>query len=233
MWEGFNMTLSKGHHARVIRALALCLAAVPATAVATPILITNPSFETPDCDIAGNCNNPSFSTGSFDGWTVSSGSGGVFDPGLFAATSAAGYAAPDGDQVGWSNSGTLSQVLTETLRANTTYMLTIDVGRRPDTAFPGYEVSLFAGGVLLALFDESDFAPASNSFVTGSLTFTALASDPNLGQALEIRLHSQGVQTNWDDVRLDAVTDAVPEPGVVGLMALGLLSFAGRFRRRH
>jgi len=190
----------------------------------------------PDCDVAANCQFTSFSTGSFAGWTVSipgTGGGGVFDPGLFGSTAGAGYTATDGDQIAWSNGGVLSQILSSTLTASTTYTLTIDVGRRPDVAFPGYDVFFLAGGTLLASFDENVLTPVSNSFATESLVFTALPGNPNLGQALEIRLQSVRGQTNWDNVRLDAsTTNGVPEPGTLGLMGFGLLGFA-RLRRRR
>ncbi len=64
--------------------------------------------------------------------------------------------------------------------------------------------------------------------------YTALAGDPQIGQALEIRLSSVGVQTNFDNVQLDAMTISdVPEPATLLLLGLGLAGLGFARRRLH
>lgn len=115
--------------------------------------------------------------------------------------------APEGQNVAYvaSASATVSQVLSAVLEGNTTYTLQVEVGDRADLGFPGYSVQLLAGGNLLAEGDNIDLSPADGTFATLVITFTAAGNDPNLGQSLEIRLNSNGQQTNFDDVRLTAV----------------------------
>lgn len=195
-------------------------------AAAASIVVTNPSFEvdllTDGADKVGVW-----------GWL---GNGGVFNPrtGLGPGTSFSG-AVPDGVNVGWLNgdAGDLQQTLMATLTANTTYTLQVDIGARKDSPkpFPGYSVSLLAGSSVLA--SESSLHPV-DGFLTSALTFTALAGDTHLGQALGIRLHSNGIQTDFDNVRLSAVS-SVPEPESVAMLLAGLAALSlkvGRSRSR-
>jgi hypothetical protein len=88
-------------------------------------------------------------------------------------------------------------------------------------------VQLWAGGELLA--EESSLTPAAGTFDTSVVTYLASAGSPLLGQPLEIRLVSSGNQINFDDVRLDAI----PEPGTLALLGLGLGLLAGGRRLRR
>jgi hypothetical protein len=63
---------------------------------------------------------------------------------------------------------------------------------RADLTFGGYEVQLRAGGALLAQ-DNNTLAVAAGIFEASTVVFSALATDPNLGSSLEIRLVSFGV----------------------------------------
>ena len=101
------------------------------------------------------------------------------------------------------NSST-SQTLADTLQPNTTYTLSVDVGRRSDLGMPGYSISLYAGPTLLA-----STSGAGNSFPAGWTTAVATyttSSSVTSGQALKIVLGGSGVQTEFDNVRLSAVT---------------------------
>ncbi len=134
---------------------------------------------------------------------------------------------PDGVNVAFAHTGvtTISQVLSDNLLANTDYTLQVGIGNRNDsTGFVGYQIQLLAGGVLLAQ-DNNSLSPTPGSFVTSTVNFSTSSSDPNLGQALEIRLVSLGIQSNFDNVLLDAETTetAVPEPQSMFLLGLSLI----------
>lgn len=206
--------------------IGLGLAAAGAVAQAAPVLVQNASFELPDCDTPANCSNSFYSTGpgAIAFWNTT-GDTGVFDPTTYGW---AGITAKDGDQVAYSNGGTISQTLASLLNANTTYTLKVDVGARKDTQFPGYLIELLAGGNVI---ETNSFAvgPAPGAWTTLFLTYTATAGDPFLGSALGIRLSSAGPQTEFDNVQLDAT--AIPEPFTTGLLGLGLLGLAAVRRR--
>lgn len=127
-----------------------------------------------------------------------------------------------------------SQTLSETLQANTTYQLDVGIGNiASGTAlsgtffnldgFPGYRVDLLAGGVVLAQ-DNNTFAGVvgEGDFLDSSITFNSGASHAQLGQSLQIRLVNLNVvdagspgadlEVDFDNIRLDAFTTAVPEP---------------------
>lgn len=170
------------------------------------VAIQNASFESPDCSAGAPCTVDALRgnwTTSATGWTVT-GVAGVFRP---ISSGPPGIAPTDGDQVGFSNGGTLAQVLTGTVvAADTVYTLTVDVGDRADSGFPGYTLGLYAGGALLA-----QYAGAASSVTTGWTTSTVTyvsGATPPAGD-LEIRLTSAGGQTEFDNVRLTA-GEAVP-----------------------
>jgi len=116
-----------------------------------------------------------------------------------------GLSATDGRWHVYCNaSSSISQTLTDTLQPNTVYTLSVDVGRRNDLYMPGYSISLYAGPTLLA-----STSGAGNSFPAGWTTAVATyttSSSVTSGQALKIVLGGSGVQTEFDNVRLSAVT---------------------------
>jgi hypothetical protein len=140
----------------------------------------------------------------------------------------------DGTQVGFTNGGDISQILASVLTAGTTYTLQADFLARIDCCGSfATQLSLLAGSTVLATFNGS--ALSTGAIRTDSLSYTALAGDPNIGQALEIRIGtgaSTGVtpQLVVDNVRLDA--SVVPEPATVGLIGMGLLFSAVLARRQ-
>ncbi|MHC4129220.1 MAG: PEP-CTERM sorting domain-containing protein [Planctomycetota bacterium] len=158
------------------------------------------------------------------GWTTLDGRFGTFNP--TAVTYPLGV--PDGVNTTHSNGGTMSQVLAAVLEPNTIYTIHVELGNRPETPFPGYMVQLLAAGSLLAE-DVSSVAPPSETFATSQVTYTATIADAHLGGALEIRLVSFGIQTNFDDVRVTATV--IPAPGMLAL--LGVAGLAGCSRRRR
>lgn len=189
-------------------------------------IVTNFSFESPATSF--------YTPGAITGWTLSNPANqGVFrpshDPGLYYT----GTGTTDGLQTAYLNGGSISQILSETLVANVLYMLQVDVGDRKDTAFPGYHVQLLAGSTILA--NGSSLTP-NDGFLTSTVLYTATAADPHLGEALQIRLISNGQQVNFDNVRLTAIpldVAGVPEPATGIIWMLGLIGTAcWRTRRR-
>jgi hypothetical protein len=178
-----------------------------------PLAVANAGFETPDCDTTTCTVSPlgSYTTGTATGWTITGGSGGVYDPiGVITPT--------EGDQVGWSSGATLSQVLSDTLAANVNYTLSVDVGDRTDTGFPGYTVALYAGGTLLAS-NVGAAGSVTSGWTTATVTYTSGSTPPS--GPIEIRLTSAGSQTEFDNVRLTTTTQlAAAAPGERVLLRL-------------
>jgi hypothetical protein len=152
-----------------------------------------------------------FIRGTLTGWSA------LGDSGVFNPTTASLPSQPsEGVNVafigGTFAGGPIRQTLATVLTAGS-YALRIDVGDRLDTSFAGYSIGLFAGDALLAQ-DNNSMTPSNGTFVTSLTTFTALASDVNLGQPLAIKISASndgsGFQTLFDDVRL--AWNAVPDP---------------------
>jgi len=147
----------------------------------------------------------------------------------------------------------LSQTLGAVLQANTQYSLSVEVGDIASgtgappfdqfyelSGFPGYQVQLLAGGMVLAE-DDNTLANVltDGAFATSTVVFETGAAHAMLGEALEIRLINlntadtpqfPGIEVDFDDVRLDAVA-VVPSPASSALIGLGTLLIAGRRRR--
>jgi len=210
------------------------LVIVPQGQVKAALLtVANNSFETP---VITNPQGSISATGPFGDWTFAGGMNQGFinpgvgennDPGFWYGPSPT---LPNGNQVAWSNGGTISQTLSATLQANTRYTLGAYVGRRASNpGFAGYNIELLAGNTVLASNNsvtpaEGTFAPVTFSYASG------ISVTP--GQALEIRLTSNGVQTNFDNITLDAAS--IPEPSaILGLLGFGLLGIASKLRQKQ
>ena len=226
-------------------------------AQAAQISIVNHSFE----DTSGMQVFNEFTFGSLPGWNVYdpnniTGLNDVF-PGTLQPDGSTFFNdfAPDGDRVailfnrdntaGLGEYG-FEQTLADTLQANRSYTLQVEVGNiTSGTAddgqffnldgFPGYRVDLLAGGQVIASdnntlagsIPEGEFATSTINFVTGDNPLL-------LNQQLGIRLVSLNVADNstantsaadieidFDNVRLDS--QAVPEPATI----LGTLTATG------
>jgi hypothetical protein len=88
------------------------------------------------------------------------------------------------------SSGSILQTLGATVQANTTYILTVEVGARADYVFTGYAASLLAGNVLLASGHKA--TPVGGTFVTEVIVYQSGATPAQLGQPLQILITSTG-----------------------------------------
>jgi hypothetical protein len=209
----------------VLSILVLGSIAAPARA---DITVMNPSFETTN---ALNFSAPTigqWNTGPIPGWTIAGGVAGSFQPDTVGA--GAFSSVPDGVTVAYSNGATISQTLAASLTANTTYLLSVDVGHRLDGFATDYSIALYVGSTLLASLPPgtSNGVIPIGTFADETVTFTSGATV--LPGDLRIVLTSDGPQADFDNVRLTAST--VPEPSSLSLLAggLGLLLYARRRR---
>jgi hypothetical protein len=209
------------------------LVIVPQGQVKAALLtVANNSFEDPVITNTTGINT--VSSGTTNNWTFAGGAQGFINPGL-GETSNSGFwygpspVLPDGNQVAWSNGGTISQTLSATLQANTKYTLGVHVGRRENVAFAGYNIELLAGNTVLVSNNSVTPAPGSFQYVTFDYT-SGISVTP--GQALQIRLTSLGTQANFDNITLDAAS--IPEPSaILGLLGFGLLGIASKLRQKQ
>ena len=104
-------------------------------------------------------------------------------------------------------SGSILQTLGATVQANTTYILTVEVGARADYVFTGYVAALLAGNVTLASGHRA--TPAGGTFVTEVVVYESGATPAQLGQPLQILITSTGDgQVNIQSVALTALPTA-------------------------
>jgi hypothetical protein len=174
------------------RVCALVLAAAGVCAFgahAQSILVANPSFELPAVSPGG------FTSTTPEGWSSSGGTIGVFYP----TVATWGYTTSHGNQLGYTNGGTIEQTLTEAVRPGVEYVLLVDVIRRPGF-YQTYKVELLAGDTVVAV-DDGTLTPPVGGFQVSVLVFEAPAGDARIGQLLRIRL-SGPTQANFDNVRM-------------------------------
>ncbi|MBD2601577.1 MAG: PEP-CTERM sorting domain-containing protein [Microcystis sp. M20BS1] len=145
-----------------------------------------------------------------------------------------GVGAPNGNQIAYSNGGTISQTLTgTTLQADTKYTLSASVGRRRIVStFSGlYNIQLYAGANLLA--SKNDIIPNLGDFADVSFSYTTAGIGTLPSGDLRIVLTSNGSQVGFDNITLDATPD-IPEPSaILGLLGFGLLGIASKLRQKQ
>jgi hypothetical protein len=221
-----------------LNAFRLCaiLALGAVSGFANPISVSNFSFESlPIGGLplhVGTCVSCVYSRGvAIPGWlSVGSGTNGEFRPGPPGNTTYFNSLS-DGTTSAYVNIGTvLSQTVGETVNLGEVYTLLVDIGWRKDLQFAG-TADLLINGVT---HTATGVQPALGSFGTFEITYTGLFAD--VGKPITIQLKSNGVQGNFDDVRLGGVplaTAAVPEPGsLMLLLGGGLLLSCFSLRRR-
>jgi hypothetical protein len=189
---------------------------------ASPLFIYTDSFENPALAVK--------QVGVPFGWAV------MGQADAWAAVPGAFFSIPDGTQVAYSNGGTLTRTIPTTLANDTSYDLSVDVGRRQDcpiclSAFNPV-IQLFAGSTLLAT--ATGTPPDTGTWQTWTLNYTSGAADVNAGQFLSIVLGVGAAdpqtaftpQTNFDLVQLSATSTlgpSIPEPATPTLFAAGTL----------
>jgi hypothetical protein len=175
--------------------------AVSMKAQEVPIPILNPKF---DMDVLTGA--PGASQYGLTGWIVGPQSG------VFKASTTQYPSAPHHRTVlrvhrRSSSSGSILQTLGATVQANTTYILTVEVGARADYVFTGYVASLLAGNVTLASGHKA--TPVGGTFVTEVVVYESGATPAQLGQPLQILITSTGDgQVDIQSVALTALPTA-------------------------
>jgi hypothetical protein len=214
--------------ASIFCALVLCLC-LSGGAWGDSVAIQNASFESTS-PLTASCAGPEtclYNFGPIPGWSIT-GATGSFQP----SSSYFSLPLPDGSIVAYTNGGSISQTLTGiSLLANSTYTLSVDVGRRFDVVAANYSLSLFDGSSVLCTTGGSNGSVAAGSFIDATLTCTTGASVDS--GFLGIVLTGDGRQLDFDNVRLDVVS--TPEPSVLVLMltTLGVVGLLARSRRNH
>jgi hypothetical protein len=210
-------------------AVCLLLPLIPATAVAAPITVSNPSFEQPvtppDSFIVGAVAPPGWT--SFGNLNMDTRVVGVVNPN---STILYVEPVPDGNNIGVTffqdfsgDEAGMQQTLGATLQLSTEYTLTVEIGNMASApppndfdfdGFPGYRVELLAGGIPIAS-DENTQLPGEGRFLTSTVEATIGESHPLAGQPLGIRLTNldaaPGTEVNFDDVQLEATPYVCPE----------------------
>lgn len=174
-----------------------------------------------------------YNSDGLPGWTNGSGATGSWN---IPAASFFLTEAPDGDQIGYSNSVQVAQQSTVGLVEGLNEV-TVMAGRRQDGFAGSFDLQLWVGGSVAngdvtggemlssTSFDHTTVLPSSFALI--STSFTAAANDPRLGQLLTVRFFkTAGSQMNWDDVRMSAV----PEP--MTMIGLGAFALFLRFRKK-
>lgn len=154
-----------------------------------------------------------------------------------------GLSAAPGDTNGStliSNGLDFSILLTGTLAAYTTYVLSVEFGDRTDlnNGNPALRLGLGSTTGASYLTPTISLTPATinGGWVTWSQTFTTGAAPVGMGQALRIELVNQGVGTaglgnaQMISDNLNLTAEAIPEPSAALLGGLGMLALLRRRR---
>jgi len=204
----------------VLAAIAVVALFTAGTAWADSVPIDNPSFEISDplnisCGVPGcayNYNN------SIPGWTVTN--GGSWQPGSTFFSSL-----PDGVLAAFTNHGSISQTLSETVLPDTVYTLNVFVANRGDGVNGTYTLSLdtILNGVLTTLcatpvLDANNIT--AHTFQSEGCSYTSGTNVP--AGDLFLMFTSDYGQLDIDDVSLNTQSTAnVPEPSTLLLLGMG------------
>jgi len=197
------------------------------TAWADSVPITNASFEMTGAPLSIACGpGCAYNYTSPVGWHVGGANGGSFSPGSFFSY------VPDGSLVAYTNSGSISQTLTSSVLANTLYTLTVFVGNRTDTINGGFTLYLdtILNGVKTPLCSVSGNAATitPGTWQAESCTYQSGANVPAGDFFLDFV--STGSQLDVDNASLVDSTAAVPEPGSLLMLGLGMILVMGAAR---
>lgn len=203
-YQTANLSYTSPSSVTAGQALELRLASTAAAPAPASVTVTNFSFEDPA--VLPVVTDPAVSSVAPSGWNRSSTNAGVY-------RALGGNLATDGNQVAVSRqTASLTQTTGEVLTANSTYTLSVDVGRSPSgfVGYAGYSVQLLAGSTVVATATYSGGQPGTGSFKTATGSVEIQATHAQLGQALQVRLASTSntasARTYFDNVRLTRVT---------------------------
>jgi hypothetical protein len=207
------------------------LMSVSATAaLAAPITVNNPSFETlPSGGLPISCGTGcSYSEAPIPGWT-NAGFSGQFIPGTQVGNFAYFDTVPVGPAVAYSNGPTISQTVGATVQAGVVYTLQVDLGWRND-------LPSFVGSADLLVNGTQYFAtgvtPVQGNWSDFTATYTGLAAD--VGDTITIQLNTSGEQGDFDNVLLsNNLPSVVPEPASLSILGTGLIGIAAFGRRKR
>lgn len=213
----------------IISILTLSVGLMAMPAMADGVAIQNASFETTNpltsiCAGAG-C---AFNSGPIPGWTIT-GVGGSFEP----SSTFLNLPLPDGNIVAYSNGGTISQTLTSSLLADTTYTLSVFIGNRLDGLNNAYTIALDAGSTQICSFSgSSTTVTPKGGFVDETCTFNSGSAFPT--GLLSIILSAGGPQVDFDNVSLTATPiSEASSAALTGSGLLVLLFAAACFKRKQ
>lgn len=173
------------------------------------VAVANPSFE---ADQLPNVPD-SLAYRQFQGWTIKHEAGNWVGGTIVPDTWHFSEPIPDGKQAMFAVDLEVGQTLAETVRANTYYVLKVDIGHRAQRDLPDYDINLYAGGTKLQPLTVGLSNPVETQWTDASKIYQVLAGSPLVGTPLEIRLSSPGYETFFDNVRLIAV-DSLHEIGL-------------------
>lgn len=202
----------------IVLVIALFVMTTGAWAGTVPITVPNYSFELP-AGCGSGC-------GTATSWTV-------VNAGVFAPTASVYATLPDGVEAAWANGGgSLEQINLGAFAANTTYTLTVYVGARAGDPFGG-EIYLLGNSASVA--SDVGTTPTTGTFTPWTITFDTATNPGVVGENIGIELYSSTLQTDFDDVTLNATSDApppggIPEPAMFALVGAGLLGLVTRRR---
>ncbi len=141
----------------------------------------------------------------------------------------------------------LSQTLTETLAANTKYLLSAyaHFGTSSASESTDWSIGLYANGVLLGELDESfntaqvpnnqgyidDLAPSVGSPNMSIEIDPSLVGGVSVGDALEIRIINNSTGTWIHPDEINVLTQVIPEPATMSLLALGGVAMLKRRKK--
>lgn len=194
------------------------------------ITVADFSFNSPAPPYANSCGSGcSFSLDSvINGWTVNTNVGSA--AGLFQPSAGFFSSIPDGNTIGFTGGGTISQTVAANVIAGTFYTLTVDIGLRADLSNTtlGTAELLIGSTPVVAL----GTTPTPGTFSV--FTATYLGSVVDAGKPISIVLGYSGPngagQGDFDLVQLTST--ATPEPTTAALLGLGLLGFGFLAKRK-
>jgi hypothetical protein len=203
-------------------ALTFCLLTTGAWADSVPIV--NASFEitntlTPNCPGTGCAYN--FAIPDWNNISSNT-SAGSFQPG--SNTLYFTSPLPSGNTVAFINNEGIWQTLGVSVLPNTTYTLSVDVGRRVGFAGVNYSLNLYDGSISNVFCStpagSNNGSIAAGTFADITVTCTTGASVP--AGLLGIELTGSGTQVNFDNVQLNVGAVSTPEPSAFALTFVGL-----------